>query len=336
MTSSRLLLVTPTFHDYWVSIADAFGQRGYSTTVCRYDELATRAEKVHNKVGHELPQRLGRSRHGLLRARLTRRAVSAVRDARPDIVLTVKGDLLDSGYWDAVDASGARHVLWLYDELRRTEHDEASLSRARAVASYSPADVAALNAAGHPAALVPLAFDPAYAAHPGRRGPTVTFVGARYPRREETLLALSAAGVPVRAFGRDWSRHLADRLRTWNLRRPAVPSGGDLTRPEAYAVMAGSLATLNIHGDQDGFTMRTFEACGVGALQLVDRSDITDLYEPGTEVLTYDSIDELTDLCRRAAADVRWADGIRSAGRRRTLAAHTFAHRAGVLESLWA
>ena len=30
--------------------------------------------------------------------------------------------------------------------------------------------------------------------------------------------------------------------------------------------------------------MRTFEACGVGALQLVDRADVSRLYDPGTEV----------------------------------------------------
>ena len=38
--------------------------------------------------------------------------------------------------------------------------------------------------------------------------------------------------------------------------------------------MAGARANVNIHGDQDGFTMRTFETCGVGALQLVDRADV--------------------------------------------------------------
>ena len=38
----------------------------------------------------------------------------------------------------------------------------------------------------------------------------------------------------------------------------------------------------------------------------------------------------------RARADLAWAEGLREAGRRRTLAEHTFDHRVAVLEALWA
>jgi spore maturation protein CgeB len=140
--------------------------------------------------------------------------------------------------------------------------------------------------------------------------------------------------VPVRAFGRQWSRHPWDRVRTWDLRRPDLPAGRDLDRASAYAVMADAVATLNIHGDQDGFTMRTFEACGVGGVQLIDRADVTHLYEPGVELATYGCDDELLDLCRRAQRDRAWTESLRVAGRRRTLADHTFATRVAVLEEL--
>ena len=163
----------------------------------------------------------------------------------------------------------------------------------------------------------------------------MVFVGARYASRERILTMLDQAQVPVRAFGRDWSTHPVDRLRTWDWRRPDVPRGRDLTRDDAYREMAAGLATLNIHGDQDGLTMRTFEASGVGGLQLVDRSDLGGLYEPGTELLTWETDDELVELCRRAAHDVDWADRIRQAGRRRTLAEHTFDHRVAVLAGAW-
>ena len=99
--------------------------------------------------------------------------------------------------------------------------------------------------------------------------------------------------------------------------------------------MAAAVATLNIHGDQDGLTMRTFEASGVGGLQLLDRSDLGGLYEPGVELLTWSDDAELVDLCSRAAHDGQWSDGIREAGRRRTLAEHTFDHRVAVLAEAW-
>ena len=163
----------------------------------------------------------------------------------------------------------------------------------------------------------------------------VVFVGARYPGREALLTDLATSGVPVRAYGRDWSGHPVDRLRTWRLRQPPVPHGRDLPRADAYAVMAGARATLNVHGDQDGFTMRTFEACGVGALQLVDRADVSRHYEPGVELAVFGSPEEAAELARRAATDRPWADGLRAAGRARTLAEHTFVHRARDLEALW-
>ena len=93
--------------------------------------------------------------------------------------------------------------------------------------------------------------------------------------------------MPVRAYGRDWSGHPVDRLRTWRVGTPACRPSATSPRAEAYDVMAASAATLNLHGDQDGFTMRTFEAAGVGGVQLIDRTDVDGLYEPGAEVLPW-------------------------------------------------
>ena len=149
------------------------------------------------------------------------------------------------------------------------------------------------------------------------------------------MLHLHAAGVPVRVYGRDWSEHPVDRLRTWTWRRPDLPAERDIDRATAYAVMRASAATLNMHANQDGFTMRTFEACGSGATQLIDRSDLDGLYDDGVELASWSSYEELLDLCERARVDRVWSDGLRERGRKRTLAEHTFDHRVQVLEQLW-
>lgn len=81
--------------------------------------------------------------------------------------------------------------------------------------------------------------------------------------------------------------------------------------------------------------MRTFEACGVGGLQLIDRRDVTDYYDPGTEILPFSSEAELLELAERAIVDDRWGDRIREAARKRTLAEHTFWHRAKQLVASW-
>ncbi|HXH77213.1 CgeB family protein [Nocardioides sp.] len=258
----------------------------------------------------------------------------ALRASRADAVVIVKGDQLGDDFWTALE--GRPHVLWLYDELRRTRWKTRSMTIVGPICSYSRLDAEALMGLGLPARHLPLAFDHQLRPHPpSRRMSETVFIGARYPERQRTLEALADGGIPVRAFGRDWSHHPWDRLRTWDLRRPTLPAGRDLDRGDAYDTMTAARATLNIHGDQDGFTMRTFEACGAGALQLIDRSDLQGLYDDGSELASYSSDAEMIDLCHRAAVDIRWSERVRTAARARTMAEHTFDHRVKVLEESW-
>ncbi len=261
--------------------------------------------------------------------------MSALRLFRPDAVLVVRGDLLDDRWWDALESRRVRRVTWMYDELRRMSYDPEVLGRIGAVATYSALDAEELKGRGVEAHHVPLGFDALQAVVPQPvRG--ISLIGARYPSREAVLRRLAKADLDVVAFGRDWSRHPIDVIRTGSYATPGIPTRRELSRGEAYGAMRDSPATLNLHGDQDGFTMRTFEAPGVGAVEICDRPEVSGLYEVGNEVLAYSSEDELVELCRRAVRDPRWADGIRARGRARTLAEHTLAHRLRRLEQLWA
>lgn len=333
---TRLLLVSTAFHGYWRSIAAALERRGYEVVPHLYDDYASTRAKVRNKVRYELPERLGRDG----RLRMAQDIGQALRgrllDVRPDITLVVKGDVFTTETWDDIGRLSGCHALWLYDEVRRTRYDDARLQMAGRIATYSRQDWLAMAAPGRQVIHLPNAFDPAHLPVTGSALPLVSFVGARYPNRQQALEHLHDAGVPVRAFGREWSHHPFDRLRTWSLSRPSLPAARDVPLSSAYELMHCSAATLNPHFDQDGFTMRTFEAPGVGGLQLIDRADVDEFYEPGSEVAVYGDLDELTDLARRALVDTSWAQGIREAGQRRTLAEHTFDHRMAVLEQLWA
>lgn len=331
----RVLLLAPAFHGYGDSIGDALRRRGYSVQVHAYDSNPTMGAKVRTKLVDELPERIGWTTGDSHRStRSTARAVAAVRAARPEVVVTVKGDVLGADYWDAVDGSGARQLLWLYDELARMRFDADVLTSRPSIVSYSPGDVAELRRRGLRAAHVLDAFDHTVRFTPIRSA-EVVFVGARYADRERLLTRLHRDGVPVRAYGRDWSGHPVDRLRTWRLRSPRLPSGRDVPRGTAYGITAGAVAALNAHTRQDGFTMRTYEIPGSGGLQLIDRPDVDRIYVPGDEVVVFSSDDELVDLSRRARADRAWARRIAERGRRRTLAEHTFDHRVPLLESAW-
>lgn len=331
----RVLLVSPVFHEYWRSIARGLEANGHTVTTHCYDEHARPSIRIRNKVVFE---GLDHVRPGagtrLFEQAATDGARGVLRDVAPEVVVVVKGDLLGDAFWDDVDRLGAARVVWLYDELRRTRHDLGRLGEIGPVASYSPLDVDTMVQAGIRARHVPLAFDPRFL-HARIPSEDVLFIGARYENRAHLLEELHGLGVPIRAVGNDWSHRPIDRIRTWSWHRPELPASPTVSRGIGAGMMAGALATINIHGDQDGFTMRTFEACGVGALQFVDRADVSRHYEPGRELLTFASVEDIAELVERVRREPLWATRIRVAGRARTLAAHTFAHRARDLEQMW-
>lgn len=335
MSSPKVLVIAPAFHRYGDAISSAFTEIGYESTSFAYDGLTEVRAKIANKLMVELPTRLGMARgHEVRTRRATDRALEVLRTTRPDRVLVVRGDALDERFWSELVDLAVPSVVWLYDELERMSHELEHLRSVRAVATYSPDDARALSSAGIRASTVPLAFDTSvrFTARPADE---IVFVGAAYPSRIATLTGLQSAGIPVRGYGRDWSHAPFDRLRTWKLHRPDLPWGREIDRASGYGVMAGATATLNLHGIQDGFTMRTFEACGAGALQIVDRREVSMHFEIGTELVVFESPEELIDLSLRATRDRVWRDSIAAAGQRRALAEHTFVHRARALEALW-
>lgn len=198
-----------------------------------------------------------------------------------------------------------------------------------AVGTYSANDVVAMQGEGLNAALVPNGFDPRLEITGTPTQHDVVFIGARDKHRTEVLLELTRQGLPVVAYGNKWSHRLRDRARALSWSRPDIESRPNVTRERASQILFDALCAVNIHvpGIQDGINPRTFEICGIGGLQATDRADISEYYEPGTELLLYTSPEELAEVIRGVAVDPDRAREIRAAARRRTLAEHTIVHR---------
>lgn len=331
-----VLLITPAFHGYHRSIARAFAEHGYDVVTHCYDDLNTLADKIHNKALIELPARLGLDTQTAAETRTTNRALRALRETNPGRVVVIKGDSLGHDFWQELEGRKLPRILWLYDDLSRHRYTPDFLRHLGPVVSYARSETEKLRQLGVNASFVPNAFDPNLVGRPHRRSGEIVFVGSRYPNREDLLIRLRDEGLPVRAYGRQWSHHPFDRLRTWDLTRPDIPSHRDIPLRSAYLVQAEAAAAINIHGLQAGVAMRTFEVPGMGGLQLADRHDINEFYDIGKEALVFGNEEELLDLAGRALRDRTWSERIREAGRRRSLAEHTFAHRIPLIEEVWA
>lgn len=153
----------------------------------------------------------------------------------------------------------------------------------------------------------------------------MVFVGNPTPLR---VAAMAAIRDPMAIHGPGW--------RPADLPVHEVHPGR--ARPgAAIRLYAGHLAALNIRNEGHvlaGLNQRSFEPCLAGAVLLADdQPDLARCYEPGAEVLVWQTLEALNDTYARVLADASWAAGIGEQGRRRTLADHTFEHRLAALKA---
>lgn len=160
-----------------------------------------------------------------------------------------------------------------------------------------------------------------------RRPHGLTFVGGLSPRLYEEgtrVLEQVAREVPLDVWGFGVEDLPADSA----LRRRYR---GEAWGLDMYTLLARSGITLNRHGEVAGgyaANMRLFEATGVGALLVTNSAkNLSDFFEPGREVVTYDTPADLIEKLRHYAEHRDERQQIAAAGQRRTLREHTYAQR---------
>jgi spore maturation protein CgeB len=151
----------------------------------------------------------------------------------------------------------------------------------------------------------------------------VVVAGNFYEYRQVLVRRLLAKGVSVQLYG--------GRLPRWvhpEIKR--LHTGRYIVREEKSKVFGEGLACLNSTQIIEGNSLncRAFEIAGAGGLHLMEyRPIISDCFEPGKEVLTFDSLDELFAHIERAKRFPNEMKLIREAAVKRALAEHTYRHR---------
>jgi glycosyltransferase involved in cell wall biosynthesis len=100
---------------------------------------------------------------------------------------------------------------------------------------------------------------------------------------------------------------------------------------DMYRILAKSKITVNCDADGAGEyagNMRMFEATGMGTLLITDwKKNITDLFEPDKEIITYKTPEECVEKVRYYQENEKEREKISLAGQQRTLKDHTFEKR---------
>jgi hypothetical protein len=196
--------------------------------------------------------------------------------------------------------------------------------------SQLPTTVKSLRALGVRAEVCHLAFEPDILKVLPEKPATdidVSFVGTVSVDHQQRIALLEA---------------VAGRydLKLWGNRPQALPASSPLHRcyqgevwgADMYQVLRRSRITLNSHIDMAGSeagNMRLFEATGVGTFLLTDFKDNLDtLFAPDREVAVWRSIDDCLAGIGRYLGDEAAGMAIARAGHERTMAQHTYRHRA--------
>ncbi len=178
-----------------------------------------------------------------------------------------------------------------------------------------PHFVERFRALGVPAEYFRIGFDPRVLDDLGELPPEhpVVFVGALnglHHRAGSRILARAAKDLPVQFWGYD--------LRGWPPWSPLRRRyNGEAWGIEMFRLLASARTVLNRHiGGEAGEyanNMRLFEATGVGSLLVTDaKTNLPELFEPGSEVVTYGTADELVAQVRRYLARRRCSPSDRS------------------------
>jgi hypothetical protein len=217
--------------------------------------------------------------------------------------------------------------------------------RARKLHSYDliltslPHYVARFEAGGARAAYFRIGFDERVLGRlEAERAPFATggatFVGALNRSQHaggNAVLAAAAEQVPIDVWGYD--------LEGW-------PSGSALVnayRGEAWGLdmyrrLRSARVALNRHiavAEDNANNMRLYEATGVGAMLLTDaKRNLHELFEPGTEVVSYDGADDLAAKVRHYLEHEDERAAIAAAGQQRTLREHTYRTRMAELATI--
>ena len=258
--------------------------------------------------------------------------LAQVRDYRPDVILNQSVSEVGSVLLERMKP----HTKLIVGQIASPRPDDEDYRAYDLMISSLPNFVEYYRKLGIPAELNRLGFDRRVrdAVQVPARDIDVSFVGSLSPAH------------PVRARLIEWLAG-ETRLDIWGNGLDQFPAHSAVHRhyhgeswgTDMFTALARSKITVNNHiGIAENFAnnMRLYEATGMGCLLLNDRkSNIEDMFEPGREIVCYDSPEECLDLIRYYSRNDAEREKIAAAGQRRTLTEHSYVNRTAELVKLF-
>jgi spore maturation protein CgeB len=315
--------------DYFAdNVSDALARTGHSVT-----HLGPARER-HNNRHIDSVITVARQAMPRLDERIQQRLVNVARDADCEIIINLDLDLLP-GTVAQLRRAGVRVAFWFPDCVANMGRQMMLLAPYNALFFKEPHIVDRLKATlDLPVYYLPEACNPRWhrTLAPAGTKPHLVLAGNMYPSRVKLLERLLEKGIPLKLYGSDFPRWLGDSpVRD-------VHTGRCIFREEKAQVFRSATGVLNnLHpAEIIGVNARLFEAAGCGAAVITEfRPAVSELFEVGSEVLTYNDFDELVDQANRLLSEPGLTASLGDAAAYRAHRDHTYDLRvAEILEKI--
>lgn len=260
--------------------------------------------------------------------RFGRRVLRFAKEFKPDIVLSLTGQLHPTVLEELGKLTQGRRILWWGDPPANSQRwglldpgwdsiyikDQMTEKKLRLIGRNAHLLHEAMNPHWHK----PVA---------SQKNGTVVVAGNYYAYRQAVVLRLIKDGVDFQLYGPPPPRWAHPEIKRLHTRKY-------LTGLEKSRVFGEGAACLNTFplSEGDSLNCRAFEIAGAGGLQIIEhRPAVEQCFEPGKELLTFQTHEELIDSVERARRRPEQMRAIREAGARRALAEHTYRHRLEVI-----
>lgn len=255
---------------------------------------------------------------------IERGVVRRARDNQVDVVITVVS--LRPETVRALRSMGIRVALWFPDAVANLGALWMFDAPYNGVFFKEPALVRRLNALLDlpihylPEACNPLIHRPVESSEAADK---VVVVGNLHPIRARLLERLAADGVPLAIYGPPWHRGLHESL-------APLHAGRYIRGLDKSAAFGSGVAVLNnLHpAEMEGMNCRLFEATAAGGAVVTEhRPALDELFETGSEVLSFRCYDELLSNLRLLIDDRALGHRLGAAASSRSLSEYTYAMR---------
>jgi len=260
-----------------------------------------------------------------------------------DLVLVMEGMTFSTENADLLRSRGIKTAVWFMDDPYYTDvtqqiaphYDYVFTMELSCVDFYKNLGIA--NTFYLPLGVNPQLFH--YRHVPPSYRSEVCFIGSAYWNRVQLFDSIAAElnRRNTRITGLWW-----DRLQNYRMLAPKIRLNEWMPPEETANCYSGASVVINLHRSHDDETYnqnnlgipalsvnpRMFEIAACGVLQLTDeRADLARFYQPGSEVVVYNSAADLAEKIDYYLAHPEERLAIAMRGLKRTLAEHTFVNR---------